>query len=92
MAQQKKPTQEGTIKATVKTNGEEHIGFEPVKQIEEETLTTIKSIKTFVLSFLRELRRLPLIVLKYIMHFDQKQTLRCSMQYQYVEKMQILAL
>ena len=27
---------------------EEHIGFEPVKQIEEETLTTIKSIKTFV--------------------------------------------
>lgn len=48
MAQQKKPTQEGTIKATVKTNGEEHIGFEPVKQIEEETLSTIKSIKTFV--------------------------------------------
>ena len=38
MAQQKKPTQEGTIKATVKTNGEEHIGFEPVKQIEEETM------------------------------------------------------
>ena len=33
MAQQKKPTQEGSIKATVTTNGEEHIGFEPVKQI-----------------------------------------------------------
>ena len=48
MAQQKKPTQEGAIKATVTTNGEEHIGFEPVKQIEEETLTTIKSVKTFI--------------------------------------------
>ena len=35
MAQQKKPTQEGSIKATVTTNGEEHFGFEPVKQIEE---------------------------------------------------------
>ena len=40
--------QEGSIKGTVTTNGEEHIGFEPVKQIEEETLTTIKSVKTFI--------------------------------------------
>ena len=48
MAQQKKPTQEGSLKATVTTNVEEHIGFEPVKQIEEETLTTIKSVKTFI--------------------------------------------
>ena len=47
-APKKKPEDTGSVQATVKSNGEEEVKFEPVKQIEEETLTTIKSVKTFI--------------------------------------------
>tara|TARA_B100002019_G_scaffold67257_1_gene57799 strand:- start:692 stop:1159 length:468 start_codon:yes stop_codon:yes gene_type:complete len=48
MAQQSKKTSAGSMKATVTTNGEEKVEFEPVKAIEEETLASIKGQKTFI--------------------------------------------
>ena len=44
----KKPDDTGSVQATVQTNGEEEVKFEPVKQIESDTFNTIKSIKTFI--------------------------------------------
>ena len=52
MAQAKKQS-EGSIKATVTTNGDEKVEFEPVKAIEEETLASIKGQKTFILVILK---------------------------------------
>ena len=46
-APKKKPEDTGSVQATVKSNGEEEVKFEPVKQIESDTFNTIKSIKTF---------------------------------------------
>ena len=51
MAQAKKQS-EGSLKATVTTNGDEKVEFEPVKAIEEETLASIKGQKTFILVIL----------------------------------------
>ena len=48
MAQQSKKTSAGSMKATVTTNGDEKVEFEPVKAIEEETLASIKGQKTFI--------------------------------------------
>ena len=48
MAEQKGKKSEGSIQTNVKTNGEESINFEPVKQVETDTLNTIKSVKTFI--------------------------------------------
>ena len=47
-APKKKPEDTGSVQATVKSNGEEEVKFEPVKQIESDTFNTIKSIKTFI--------------------------------------------
>ena len=44
MAEQKT---KDTVQATVSTNGEEEVKFEPVKQIEQETFDAVKGIKTF---------------------------------------------
>ena len=49
MAQAKKQS-EGSLKATVTTNGEEKVEFEPVKAIEEETLASIKGQKNMALN------------------------------------------
>ena len=46
MAEQKSK-KTGEIQATVKTNGDEKINFEPIKQIESATFESVKGIKTF---------------------------------------------
>lgn len=43
----KNSTSTGSVQATVETNGEEEVKFEPIKQIETDTFNTIKSVKTF---------------------------------------------
>ena len=45
MAEQKSK-KAGEIQATVKTNGDEKINFEPIKQIESDTFESVKGIKT----------------------------------------------
>jgi len=44
MAEQKSK-KAGEIQATVKTNGDEKINFEPIKQIESDTFESVKGIK-----------------------------------------------
>ena len=45
MAEQKSK-KTGEIQATVKTNGDDKINFEPIKQIESDTFESVKGIKT----------------------------------------------